>query len=61
MLAHFVYLAVESYEAPNLHSVEYQLQTKGEQLVFLPAVWDPRYVHDSGWRLLLSEYDGRVA
>ena len=61
VLAHFVFLAVESFEAPNLRSVDYRLSTKDEQLVFLPAVWDPRYVQDSNWRLLLSEFDGQVA
>lgn len=61
VLAHFVLLAVESSEAPNLHSVDYQLEMKGEELVFIPAVWDPRYVHDSNWRILLREYDGQVA
>ena len=61
VLAHFIFLAVESYEAPNLRSVDYRLETLSEQLVFLPAVWDPRYVHDSSWRLLLREFDGQVA
>jgi hypothetical protein len=61
VLAHFIFLAVESYEAPNLRSVDYRLETPGEELVFLPASWDPRYVHDSNWRLLLREFDGRVA
>lgn len=61
VLAHFVFLAVESHESPNLRSVDYQLEVKGEDLVFIPAVWDQRYVHDSNWRLLLREYDGRVA
>lgn len=60
-LAHFVFLAVESYEAPNLRAVDYELEITGEELVFLPAVWDPRYVHDSNWRLLLREFDGQVA
>jgi hypothetical protein len=61
VLAHFVFLAVESYEAPNLRSVDYDLEMTGEELIFLPAVWDPRYVHDSNWRLLLREFDGQVA
>ncbi len=61
VLAHFLFLAVESYQEPNLTSVDYRLETLGEELVFLPAVWDPRYVHDSSWRLLLREFDGRVA
>jgi hypothetical protein len=61
VLAHFLFLAVESYEAPNLRSVDYHLETLGEELVFVPAVWDPRYAHDCSWRLLLREFDGRVA
>jgi hypothetical protein len=60
-LAHFVYLAVESYDKHELHAVEYQLEATGEELVFLPAVWDPRQVHESNWRLLLREFDGLVA
>ena len=61
VLAHFVYMAVESHEAHELHSVDYELETTGEELIFLPAVWDPRYIHDSNWRLLLREFDGLVA
>jgi len=60
-LGHFVYLAVESHEARDLHSVDYELEAMGEELVFIPAVWDPRYAHDSNWRLLLCEFDGLVA
>jgi hypothetical protein len=60
-LAHFVYLAVESYETKDLHSVQYDLESLGEELLFLPAVWDPRYIHESNWRLLLREFDGLVA
>lgn len=60
-LANFVLLAVESHGATNLGPVDYQLETKSEELVFIPAVWDPRYAHDSNWRLLLREYDGQVA
>lgn len=60
-LGHFVFLAVESHEARDLHSVEYQLETTGEELLFIPAVWDPRYIHESNWRLLLREFDGLVA
>ena len=61
MLAHFVYLAVESHEAHDLQSVDYELETVGEELVFIPAVWDPRCIHESNWRLLLLEFDGLVA
>jgi hypothetical protein len=61
MLAHFVYLAVESHEVSDLQSVDYELETVREELLFLPAVWDPRYIHESNWRLLLREFDGLVA
>ena len=61
VLAHFVYLAVESHEAYDLRSVDYELKPASEDLVFLPAVWDPRYIHESNWRLLLREFDGLVA
>jgi hypothetical protein len=61
VLAHFVYLAVESHEAHDLHSVDYSLEPVGEELLFIPAVWDPRYIHESNWRLLLREFDGLVA
>jgi hypothetical protein len=60
-LAHFVYLAVESHETRDLLSVDYELEVSGEELVFVPAVWDPRYYHGSNWRLLLREFDGLVA
>ncbi len=60
-LAHFVYLAVESSDKHELHAVEYELTATAEDLVFIPAVWDPRQVHESNWRLLLREFDGLVA
>jgi hypothetical protein len=61
MLAHFVYLAVESHEVSDLQSIDYELQSANEQLLFIPGVWDPRYIHESNWRLLLREFDGLVA
>jgi hypothetical protein len=61
ILAHFVYLAVESHEVSDLQSIDYELQSTNEQLVLIPAVWDPRYIHESNWRLLLREFDGLVA
>jgi hypothetical protein len=61
VLAHFVYLAVESHENRDLRSVDYELRTLAEELVLIPAVWDPRYIHESNWRLLLREFDGLVA
>jgi len=61
VLAHFVYLAVESHEVHDLHSVDYRLEPTSEDLVFIPAAWDPRYIHESSWRLLLREFDDLVA
>jgi hypothetical protein len=61
VLAEFVYLAVESHESHDLHPVEGGIVTEGEELVFIPAVWDPRYIHESNWRLLLREFDDLVA
>ena len=61
ILAHFVYLAVESHEVSDLQSIDYELETVREELLFIPAVWDPRYIHESNWRLLLREFDGLVA
>jgi hypothetical protein len=61
ILADFVFLAVESHEKRELRSVDYELQTLSEELVLIPAVWDPRYIHESNWRLLLREFDGLVA
>jgi len=60
-LAHFVYLALESHEARDLRKVDYELRVGKEELLFIPAVWDPRYIHDANWRLLLREFDGLVA
>jgi hypothetical protein len=60
-LAQFVYLAVESRETHDPHPNEGDLAIESEELVFIPAVWDPRYIHESSWRLLLSEFDDLVA
>ena len=42
-------------------AVDYQLEPRGEEPIFIPAVWDPRHIHESNWRLLLREFDGQVA
>ena len=60
-LAHFVYMAVEAREARDLHSAPTWLEAGEEELLFCPAVWDPRYIHESNWRLLFREFDGLVA
>ena len=60
-LANFVYLAVVAHELHDLLAIEYRLDLSQEELVFLPAVWDLRYVLNSNWRFLLHEFDDLVA
>ncbi len=60
-VAHFVYLAVESQATAGLRAIDYDLDLTGGELLFLPAVYDRRYVRDSFWRFLLQEFDGLVA
>lgn len=60
-VAHFVYLAVESWATAGLRAIDYDLDLTGGELLFLPAVYDRRYVRDSFWRFLLQEFDGLVA
>jgi hypothetical protein len=60
-LAHFIYLAIEARETRDLHNADVHLEPGEEELLFFPAVWDPRYIHESNWRLLLREFDGLVA
>jgi hypothetical protein len=60
-LGHFVYLAIEAREIHDLQPADLRLQPGGEELLFFPAVWDPRYIQESNWRLLLREFDGLVA
>ena len=54
-------MAIEAREARDLHSADLRLEPGEEELLFLPAVWDPRYIHESNWRLLFREFDGLVA
>ena len=60
-LAHFIYMAIEARETHDLRPAGLRLQPGGEELLFFPATWDPRYIHESNWRLLLREFDGMVA
>jgi hypothetical protein len=60
-LANFIYLAVVAHELHDVIAIEYRLDLSGEELIFLPAVWDPRYVLTSNWRFLLREFDDLVA
>ncbi len=60
-LAHFIYMAIEARELHGLRHETLHLQSGEQELLFIPAVWDPRYIHDSNWRLLLREFDGLVA
>jgi hypothetical protein len=50
-----------AHELRDLLAIEYQLDLSQEELVFLPAVWDLRYVLNSNWRFLLHEFDDLVA
>jgi hypothetical protein len=59
--AEFVYLAVELGDGHELRSLGADIAVQDEELVFLPAVWDTRYVRDSYWRFLLAEFDDLVA
>lgn len=63
-LAEFVYLSVElggQRELRELLPLGFDLGLADEELVFLPAVWDTRYIREAYWRFLLSEFDGQVA
>ena len=60
-LAYFIYMALEARETHDLRPSDIGREPGQEELVFLPAVWDPRCVHESNWRLLLREFDGLVA
>jgi hypothetical protein len=60
-LAYFIHMAIEARETHDLHSADIRLEPGQEELLFIPAVWDPRHIHESNWRLLLHEFDGLVA
>jgi hypothetical protein len=60
-LAHFIHMAIEAREIHDLRPADLHLQPGQEELIFLPAVWDPRCIHESNWRILLREFDGLVA
>jgi hypothetical protein len=60
-LAYFIYMAMLARETHDLQPAGVQLEPGRQELVFLPAVWDPRCIHESNWRLLLREFDGLVA
>lgn len=60
-LAHFIFMAITARETHDLQPVDLHPQPGQDELVFLPAVWDPRCIHESNWRLLLREFDGLVA
>lgn len=61
VVAHYVYLALENQHTVDLRGIDYDLELGEGDLLYLPAVYDRRYVRDSGWRLLLREFDGLVA
>jgi hypothetical protein len=57
LLAGFVHLGLSVREGRREEVVDDDLETLGEELVYIPAFWDPRCVHDANWRLLLREFD----
>lgn len=61
VLSRFIYLSLRSGDTRDLGVVDYRVDVLSEELVYIPAVWDERCIHDAGWRLLLSEFDGLVA
>jgi hypothetical protein len=61
ILTDFVYLALRAGESRKVPDLDYEIAITGEELLFLPAVWDARCVHDANWRLLLREFDDQVA
>ncbi len=61
VLSHFVYLILRSGDTRELGVVDYRLDVVAEELVYIPAVWDPRCIHSANWRLLLAEFDDLVA
>ncbi len=60
-VAHFVYLAVETWATSGLRSIDYDLALTGAELLFLPAAYDRRYARDSFWRFLFREFDALQA
>ena len=57
LLGGFVHLGLSVREGRHEEAVDDELEILGEELVFIPAVRDPRCVHDANWRLLLREFD----
>jgi hypothetical protein len=57
LLAGFVHLGLSVREGRREEGVYDEFETLGEELVYIPALPDPRCVHDAGWRLLLREFD----
>ena len=57
LLAGFVHLGLSVREGRREEGVDDEFETLGEELVYIPALPDPRCVHDAGWRLLLREFD----
>ncbi len=61
ILSHFLYLVLRAGDIRELAVADYQLDVVAEELVYIPAVWDTRYLHGANWRLLLREFDDLVA
>ncbi|GAB4245928.1 MAG: hypothetical protein Kow00129_06030 [Thermoleophilia bacterium] len=60
VVAHFVYLTVESRATRELRGIDYDLRLEEGALLFFPAEYDLRFVRNSNWRLLLHEFDPLV-
>lgn len=61
VLSHFLYLVLRSGDIRELAVADYRLDVVAEELVYIPAVWDTRCIHEANWRLLLHEFDDLVA
>ena len=57
LLGGFVHLGLTVREGRHEEAVDDEPEILGEELMYIPAVWDPRCVHDANWRLLLREFD----
>ncbi|MCX8032400.1 MAG: hypothetical protein N3B14_03245 [Thermoleophilia bacterium] len=60
-LTRFISLALEVASSDSVQLEEYEIKPYREELIFIPAVRDARFVQDAGWRLLLEEFDSLIA
>lgn len=57
LLSEFVYVALGVWEGHRHEVAGDEVEVEGEELLLIPAIRDPRCIHDAGWRLLLREFD----